>query len=165
MPVPLLSLLFWFSTIACGIMAGVYFAFSTFVMSSLDRLGPSAAIAAMNAMSVTITRSLFMPLFISSTLCSLALIIIAAAGWVPNGSRLIILIGSVVYVAGMFGVTALFNVPLNDGLAAFDFHGVDAASTWAQYLQEWIRWNHVRTVASCTAMICYASALVSAGSR
>ncbi|MFY9351692.1 MAG: anthrone oxygenase family protein [Sphingobium sp.] len=165
MPAPLLSLLLWFSTVACGILAGVYFAFSTFVMSSLDRLGPSAAIAAMNAMSVTITRSLFMPLFMVSTLCSLALIIIAAAGWVPNGSRLIIVTGSIVYVAGMFGVTALFNVPLNDGLAAFNAHGADAASTWAQYLQDWTRWNHVRTVASCIGMICYAGALVSVGSQ
>lgn len=41
------SALLWGSAIGCGLMAGVYFAFSTFVMTSLGRLAPPAGAAAM----------------------------------------------------------------------------------------------------------------------
>ena len=59
--------LLWFSALGCGVMAGVYFAFSTFIMTSLDRLDQTAGIAAMNAINVDIVRSLFMPLFLGTT--------------------------------------------------------------------------------------------------
>ena len=51
--------LLWFSAIGCGLIAGIYFAFSTFVMTSLARLGPAAGFATMNAINVEIVKSLF----------------------------------------------------------------------------------------------------------
>ena len=55
--------LLWFSAIGCGLMAGVYFAFSAFIMTSLAHIAPAAGIAAMNSISIEIVRSLFMPVF------------------------------------------------------------------------------------------------------
>jgi uncharacterized membrane protein len=49
------------STVGCGLLAGVYFAFSAFIRTSLVRIAPAAGIAAMNAINVEIVRSLFMP--------------------------------------------------------------------------------------------------------
>jgi uncharacterized membrane protein len=46
--------LLWFSAIGCGLLAGVYFAFSTFVMTALGRIGQAQGIAAMNAINVEI---------------------------------------------------------------------------------------------------------------
>jgi uncharacterized membrane protein len=34
--------LLWFDAVGCGLLAGVYFAFSTFVMTALSRIEPSA---------------------------------------------------------------------------------------------------------------------------
>lgn len=40
----MLSWLLWFSAIGCGLMAGLYFAFSGFIMKALGRidLGPAS---------------------------------------------------------------------------------------------------------------------------
>ncbi|UPT93439.1 hypothetical protein J4G48_0029220 [Bradyrhizobium barranii subsp. apii] len=70
--------LLWFSAIGCGLMAGIYFAFSTFIMTAFDRLDQAAGIAAMNAINVDIVRSLFMPLFLGTTVAGAALVVMGA---------------------------------------------------------------------------------------
>jgi uncharacterized membrane protein len=67
--------LLWFSAVGCGLLAGLYFAFSAFIMMALGRIGQTA--------------------------------------------------GGVLHVLGMFVVTMVFNVPLNNALAA-----ADPASQW-----------------------------------
>ena len=64
--------------LGCGLMAGVYFAFSTFIMTALGRLDQAASIAAMNAINVDIVRSLFMPLFLGTTVAGAALVVMGA---------------------------------------------------------------------------------------
>jgi len=66
------------------------------------------------------------------------------------------LLGGIVYVAGMLGVTMLFNVPLNNALASA------GSETWARYLSSWTRWNHVRTVASMGAASLFIAAIARA---
>ena len=100
-------------------MAGVYFAFSTFVMTSLGRIAPQAGVAAMNAINVDIVRSPFMPLFLVTTLMALALVVLALFDREQPGAMLAVA-GGVLYVVGMFAVTMAVNVPLNDALAAAD---------------------------------------------
>lgn len=111
--------LLWFNAIGCGVMAGVYFTFSTFVMTALARTSPAAGIAAMNSINLVIVRSLFMPLFMATTLSAAALAVLALLRWSEPGA-LAMLLGGALYVLGMFIVTIIFNVPLNDALAAAD---------------------------------------------
>ncbi|KVX09726.1 hypothetical protein WL02_24700 [Burkholderia ubonensis] len=142
--------LLWFSAIGCGLMAGVYFAFSTFVMTSLGRLAPAAGVAAMNAINVDIVRSPFMPVFLGTTLASLALAILALLDRSEPGAIWIVA-GGAIYVLGMFVVTMVFNVPLNDALSATDASSAEGGAFWARYLRDWTVWNHARTVASAAA--------------
>ncbi len=121
--------LLWFCALGCGLLAGLYFAFSVFIMTALDRLGPAAGAAAMNAINTTILRSLFMPVFMLTSLASLALAVIGVIHWEQPGAWLLIT-GGLVYFVGMFGVTMLFNVPLNNLLAA----SPSDANTWRRYL-------------------------------
>jgi uncharacterized membrane protein len=151
--------LLWCSAIGCGLMAGVYFAFSAFVMTSLARIAPSAGIAAMNSISVEIVRSLFMPIFMGTTLTAAVLAGIAIFRWSEPGS-IAMLAGGLLYVVGMFIVTAVFNVPLNDVLATVDPSSAEGASIWARYIQDWTMWNHVRTVASTVACGLFIVAIV-----
>lgn len=46
--------------LGCGLVAGVFFAFSTFVMSALARLQPAQGIAAMQSINITAINPLFM---------------------------------------------------------------------------------------------------------
>src|SRR4030088_1269658 len=152
-----LTPLLWFSAIGCGLMAGVYFAFSTFVMTSLARLGPAAA-TMMNAFIADIGTSLFMPVFLLTTLMSAALAVMAMFRWGQSGSGAVG-VGGVLYVLGMFVVTMVFNQPLNEALAAADPASTEGAALWARYVSEWTFWNHVRTIASLAAFALYIAAI------
>lgn len=155
----IVSGLLWFSALGCGLMAGIYFAFSAFIMSSFARLEPRAGIDAMNAINVEIVKSLFMPLFIGTPLAAAVLAVLALARWDEPGS-IAALSGGVIYVIGMLAVTMLFNVPLNNALAAVDASSTDGAAVWLRYVQDWTFWNHIRTAASLMACTLYVMAIV-----
>ena len=74
----LVAILLWFSALGCGLLAGVYFAFSTFIMTALGQVGQANGAAAMNAINSTILRSLFMPFFFGTTLSSTVLAVVGA---------------------------------------------------------------------------------------
>lgn len=137
--------------IACGMMAGLYFAFSTFIMRSLAAIPGPEGIHAMQSINRVILKSPFMALFFGTTLASLALAIWGVTRWGQPGSMALV-IGGLVYVVGHFAFTAAFNVPLNDALEAVDPSTMEAARVWADYLKRWVMWNHVRMfacLASC----------------
>jgi len=52
-------------------------------------------------------------------------------------------------------VTVLFNVPLNNKLAAVKPDSAEGNAVWTRYLREWTLWNHVRTVAPLAAMAAF----------
>ena len=140
----------WAMAIACGVMAGVYLTFSSFVMSSLEAVPIPEGISAMQSINRVILKSLFMPLFFITSLASLALTIWGIYRWGHSGASLMV-IGGLVYLLGMFVCTAAFNVPLNDALDAVDPTAPAAAEVWSDYLRTWTRWNHVRAVSSVVA--------------
>jgi len=152
--------LLWFSAIGAGLIAGVFFAFSTFVMTALGRSGQVPGILAMNSINSTILQSLFMPVFYGTTLTSVALAVIAFSRW--GGSRsMVVLAAAILYVLGMFVCTIVFNVPLNDALAVVDPASTDGAAVWTRFLSDWTFWNHVRTVAALGAAALFTFALSS----
>ena len=118
---PILTLILWTAALGSGLMAGIYFAFSTFIMRAFASLEPAQAVAAMNAINSGILRSLFMPLFFGTSLLSLALMVAGALKWGEPGAGWLLLAGFI-YLLGMFLCTALFNVPLNNALAAVEPH-------------------------------------------
>jgi uncharacterized membrane protein len=65
-----------------------------------------------------ILKSLFMPFFLGTSFASLALASIAVFRCREPGA-LAMLSGGVLYVVGMFVVTMMFNVPLNNALKPF----------------------------------------------
>jgi uncharacterized membrane protein len=154
----LTNILLWFSAIGCGLIAGLYFSFSTFIMTALGRIGQAEGVAAMNAINADIQRSLFMPIFLGTTLTSAVLAVLAGFRWGESGAAAM-LAGGIVYVAGMFIVTMVFNVPLNNALAAADPSSAQATSLWADYLTHWTWWNHVRTIASTMACAFFIAAI------
>ena len=150
--------LLWLSAISCGLLAGLYFAFSAFIMTALGRIDQAAGIPAMNEINNVIVQSLFLPVFLGSTLTCLALAILAPFRWDEPGAAMW-LTGGVLYVVGMFAVTAVFNVPLNNALAAVQPASSEAGALWARYLVDWTWWNHVRTIASTMAFALFIAAI------
>lgn len=138
--------LLWFCMLGCALLGGVYFAFSAFVMRALRESGHSGTVV-MNAVNRVILRSAFMPLFLGTTLASGALVVLALMR-LRDASDICLIVGGLLYIAGMFGVTMFCNVPLNNALQAVTAESRTGTAIWNDYLRRWTLWNHVRT-ASC----------------
>ncbi|WP_129791714.1 DUF1772 domain-containing protein [Sphingosinicella sp. CPCC 101087] len=155
----ILSILLWASAIGCAMMAGLYFAFSVFIMTALGRLGPEKGAATMQSINRVILKSAFMPLFLGTTLAALVLAGWALADW-GAAAAAAMLGGGLIYVLGMFGVTMFFNVPLNNALDGVDPASPEAAAVWTRYLKVWTAWNHVRTAACTASSILFVASLL-----
>jgi uncharacterized membrane protein len=138
------------TAIAAGLVGGVFFAFSNFVMKGLGRLRPSEGVAAMQSINITVINPLFMTALFGTGLASLVLI-----GWgladldEPYAGWLIA--AGAIYFIGEIATTMGYNVPRNNALARVEPESEEAARVWRTYLVEWTRANHVRTVAGLAA--------------
>ncbi len=147
------------AALGCGLAAGVFFAFSSFVMKGLRRLEPARSVAAMQAINVAAVSFAFM-----ATLFGTALACAAVGGWAlaewnePFAGYLVA--GSALYLVGVIALTIGYHVPRNNALAAVDADGPEAAEIWARYVVDWTRWNHVRAAAALAASAALVGALL-----
>lgn len=144
--------LIFVAAIGSGITAGVFFAFSSFVIAALKRISPEQGVAAMNSISVTVINPGFMSAFAGTALLCLLLSASSLFKWDQEEGRFA-LIASLVYLIGSFGVTVIFNVPLNDRLAK------QGICFWQDYLAAWSMWNHIRTVSAAVSAAMFSWAL------
>ncbi|MHC0066925.1 anthrone oxygenase family protein [Nostoc sp. UIC 10890] len=147
-----------FTALGCGLVAGVFFAFSTFVMNALARLQPREGMSAMQSINITAINPLFMMALFGTALACLFLAIASLSKW-HQPDAVYLLIGSLLYLVGTVVVTIAFNVPLNDALAIAKPDSTEGADLWARYLTTWTLWNHVRTIAAFGAAALLTSAL------
>ncbi|PQJ26956.1 hypothetical protein BSZ35_18725 [Salinibacter sp. 10B] len=82
---------------------------------------------------------------------------VSAAGLGAGPGGVYMTVGGVLYLAGTFLVTAVFNVPMNDALEEGDPTGPDAASTWRTYVEKWTAWTHMRSVPAVMGASCSCS--------
>ena len=145
------------SALGCGLIAGVFFAFSAFVMRALSRLPSSQGIAAMQSINVVVLNPVFLGVFLGTGAACLL-----AGVWplfAPRPGGAYVLAGSVFYLLGTVLVTGLSNVPRNEALRAVDPESPEGAALWRDYLKSWTAWNHVRTAAAFLAAASFSLAL------
>lgn len=150
------------AAIGCGLNAGVFFAFSSFVMKGLARLTPAQGIAAMNAINVAAVTPMFMTALFGTGAACLLLAVVTPFKWHAPGGTYVIA-GAVLYLVGVVLVTMLFNVPRNDALAGVNPSSANAAGVWREYVRSWTLWNHVRTITALAAAALLTIALCAAG--
>ena len=135
-----------------GVMAGFFFAFSFVVMPGLAAMEPLAALAAMQAINLAVRNAVFALGFFGALILCIGVALHALvrrdapACWLA-------LSAAVIYLVGAFGVTSVFNVPLNAEIAALDPIRPENAGVMVSYISEWTIWNHVRTLASLAAFV------------
>ena len=148
------------AAIGCGVVAGIFFAFSSFVMAALGRIPDAQGIGAMQSINLTVINPGFMLALFGTALLCLALAATSLFSWHQPGSAMIVA-ASLLYLLGCIGVTMVRNVPLNDLLAAAQPDTPEAHALWSRYLREWTRWNHVRTMAPAASAVLFTLALLS----
>ena len=141
--------------IASALNAGIFYAFSSFVMAALGRLPAEQGVRVMNTINVTVITPSFMILFMGTALLCVALGCWSLWSLAEPGAKPV-LGASAFYLIGCFGITVACNVPLNDQLAAAS--PVDAGALWQPYLRAWTGWNDVRTIASTLSAILFVAA-------
>ena len=137
-----------------ALIGGSFFAFSTFVMGALGKLPPPQGIAAMQSINIVVINPWFMTTFLGTAVLCAAVAVASLMRWHDPGAAYL-LAGAVLYFAGTFLVTMVFNVPRNDALAKLTPASAEAASLWIAYLSTWTAWNHVRTIAALAAMVSF----------
>ena len=138
------------TALACAMMGGIFFAFSSFVMPALGRIPPAQGIRAMQRINIDVFHWSFMVAFFGTPIACIAVAGLAVWSWDEPGAVYGV-VGCAVYLVGSLLVTVVGNVPRNDALAKIDADTVDAAREWSRFAIGWTRWNHVRTVASMVA--------------
>jgi uncharacterized membrane protein len=138
------------AAVGCGLNAGVFFAFSAFVMPALTRLPSAHGIAAMQSINRLAVTPAFMTALFGTAAACLGLAVWAAISWGERPAALV-LAGGALYLVGTIGVTIARNVPLNDSLATLLPQGADASGRWDEYVTKWTAWNHVRAAAALAA--------------
>jgi len=162
---PYLLALSILAAVGSGLVAGLLFAFSTAVMKSLARLPAEHGIRAMQHINVVILNPLFLAAFLGTALLSAVLAPGALLSWNAPASFWL-LAGAAAYLIGTYGVTMAVNVPLNNRLAATDTVATDAEKVWTDYVEKWVRWNHLRTLTGIVAALSFtlAASYLRAGS-
>ncbi len=151
------------AALGTGLLAGSFFAFSSFLLPALRRLAAEAGIAAMQSIVASIKRPLFLGVFFATATLAGLLGIAAPLRWSEPGSAWL-LAGSLIFLNGAFGVTLMRNVPLNNKLAQVAPDSAAGWRLWKDYLVEWTMWNHVRTISALAAAASFTMALVGGGS-
>lgn len=127
------------AAVGAGIVAGLCFAFATFIMRALDRLGPPQAIRAMQAINAVILRSSAMFVWFGTAIVGVVAAFLAERTTVA-------IVAAAAYVIGAVLITGRGNVPLNEQLDRVDADAPGAEQIWRDYFERWGRWNSIRTV-------------------
>jgi uncharacterized membrane protein len=148
------------AVVASGLAAGVFMAFSDFLMASFGAARPSSGIEAMQMINRRVYKSVFVSILWSLVAVAPLLIVLAvmrgagpAFGW--------IVAGGLSYLLGAFVVTFLFNVPMNKKLDVMDDSASETLAYWeSTYLPSWTYWNSIRALMTMVSGICYLVAVI-----
>lgn len=146
-----------------ALVAGLFYSWSVSVTPGLARLPDAGYIAAMQAMNDAILNPLFFVCFLGSVLL-LPLSTYVHYAQLPSLRFWFLLAAAAIYIIGVFGVTILGNVPLNEALKSFPLQAASPQEVAAQRLAfegPWNQLNVIRTIAAIVAFVFVALACIS----
>ena len=138
--------------VGSGLVAGLCFAFASFILQAFDQLDAPEAIRAMQAINQRILRSAAMAVWMGTVVIGVIAVILAEKKIVAGTS-------TALYALAALLITGRGNVPLNEELDRVDPAAPGADEAWRRYRVLWGRWNAVRTVLCALASAGFAGAL------
>lgn len=145
------------SGLLMALIAGVFLSFSDFVMRGLAQAPETAGAAGMLGLNRTVYRSVFMVLLVGFLPGSVALALLALAQ-IEGAPLSFVIVGSLAYILGVFAVTGLGNVPMNNRLDSLSGRAGELATYWPEYVRRWTLLNHLRTATSGFAALSWLTA-------
>ena len=128
------------AALGCGLIAGVFWAFSNFVMPALARLPACQGVAAMQSINLVVLNRRFLGVLLGTGLACLVLAV-SALGERSGPSAWLRLAGGALYLLGTILVTRVYHVPRNEALARRSAESAEAARLWSSYVSGWSSWK------------------------
>ena len=143
-----------------GLVAGLLYGYACSVNPGLHQLGDREYLSAMQSINIAIQNPVFFISFMGS------IIFFAITTFQLRGQHQTafnyMLIATIIYIIGVFGVTMFANVPLNNRLANFNIataSTLDIANMRTAFEQRWNTFHIVRTIAAITSFLLSSLAL------
>jgi len=144
------------TAVTTGLIAGLFYSWSCGITQGLGKLPDASYLAAFQS----INREILSPWFFISFLGTVLLLPVSA--WLcyrghQQTSFLFLLIASVLYIVGVFGVTIAGNVPLNDMVDKTNLQSISlesVAEIRKAFEQKWNQLNTVRTLCAIASLAC-----------
>ena len=148
------------SAVGAGVSAGVFFAFSTFVMRALGSLPPGQGAAAMQAVNRAAPNPLFMLALFGTAVTG---VVVGVAGLRDTSApgAVYAVVGAGLYLVPVV-LTVVYHVPYNNRLDALDANAAGTADFWMTYVSRWTAFNHLRCLGALGAAASFALAYRSA---
>ncbi|MHA4810674.1 anthrone oxygenase family protein [Flavitalea flava] len=138
-----------------ALMAGLFFAWYCSVIPGLSRLTDATYISAMQSINRAIQNPMFFFCFFG-TAFFLPLCTYLQYNHSHSPRFWFLLAATVIYLAGVMGVTIFGNIPLNEGLDTFQLTSStvqDIRAARAGFEDSWNALNNIRTVSSILAIL------------
>jgi uncharacterized membrane protein len=151
------------ATFLMGLIAGLFYSYSCSVNLGLSKLSDIEYLKAMKSINKEILNPWFFLSFMGS------LVVTPLSTWLyyeTNGtdaSFYLLLTASMLYVLGVFGVTVVGNVPLNNALEKLDIEGgahQEMSTKRIDFEIPWNRFHFIRTLANSMALALLVFAIV-----
>jgi len=141
------------AALLCSLVAGFLFAFAVVVMPGIAGLNNKEFIRSFQRIDGVIqgNQPLFMLVWPGSVIALLAAVFLSG-GETGGIERWLLILATVVYLAGVQLPTFIINIPLNNRLQSLNVDAMDeAALATAREAFEgrWNRWNNIRTLVAC----------------
>jgi uncharacterized membrane protein len=150
-----MNILLLITVLSTALITGLWYAYSCSVNPGLGSLPDHEYLAAMQAINKAILNPVFFAGFMGT------LLLLPVSTWFsysqPASPRFVLLlIASLVYAIGVFGVTIMGNVPLNETLAAVDLKAASLETITRErtnFEGPWNQFHQIRTLASLIALV------------
>lgn len=140
------------TTVLTALIAGLFYAYSCSVVLGLGKLSDAEYLRSMQH----INREILNPVFFISFMGTAVLLPVTSFLFRgQNPAFIFLLLASIVYLIGVFGVTIFGNVPLNDILDQFNSDGstLEAIKHMrGNFENRWNFFNNIRTVFSVISL-------------
>ena len=140
------------TVVTTGLIAGLFYSWSCSVTLGLARVSDNTYVEAFQQMNRAILNPAFFVIFLGTA------ILLPVSVWLNytpgTNTRFWWLVGaSAFYLMGVFGVTMVGNVPMNDALDKFQLASATAQEISAQRAVFEVRWNNLNLVRAACATI------------
>ncbi|QQT25328.1 DUF1772 domain-containing protein [Sphingobacterium spiritivorum] len=154
MPMKLPDIILLLTAVSTALMAGFFYSYSISVSTGLGKLTDSEYLRAMQQINRAVLNTYFFACFMGSLL----LLPLTTFQHYKSSSTvfILLLLASCCYIFGVFAVTAIVNVPLNNRLEAFQINDSTAAQIREMrdiFEERWNFWNNVRTFAAIGTIV------------